>query len=95
MAQHFYKVGDNVMVWNQTMSGRNFCEGRATVVGLCDHEDTYMVRFDSAQLGDEGPYERRVPVDAADLPADDPGSAPLSAPAISTGAAFAAEIPPA
>jgi hypothetical protein len=93
MAQHFYKVGDAVVVWNQTMSGREFCEGRARVAALCDRDHTYMVRFDGALQGDEGPYERRVMPDAADLPDDDPRVSPAPQPPVDFGSAFSRELP--
>ncbi len=55
---HSYKVGDRVVVWNQTFGGEPIREGEATVRRLLDREDTYMVRFDG-----DGPrdlYERCV-----------------------------------
>lgn len=91
MAQHSYKVGDKVVVWNQTFAGKTICEGRATVRKLLDRDDTYMVQFDG-----DGPrdlFERRVELDAADLPDDDPRLSPASQPPFSMGTAISAEIP--
>jgi hypothetical protein len=90
-SKHSYKVGDHVVVWNQTFSGRTICEGRATVRRILDRDDTYMVQFDG-----DGPrdlFERRVELDAADLPNDDPRVQPAPQSPISMGRSIAAEIP--
>lgn len=56
MAVHAFKVGDEVTVLNQTLSGKPITEGRAKVRKLLDRDDTYMVSFN----GEREQYERRV-----------------------------------
>jgi hypothetical protein len=89
-AGHAYAVGAKVVVWNQTLNGRTFCEGRATVRRLCDRDDTYMVAFESEP---HCLYERVVELDAADLPLDDPRVAALPVPPVSLSSAIEREIP--
>lgn len=89
-AKHAYKVGDSVVVYNQTLSGREVCEGRAKVRKLVDQDDTYMVQFDGSG---ELPVERVVPLDAADLPDDDPRVSPHPQPPVDMSRAISREIP--
>ena len=57
MAKHTFKKGDRVLVRNSTLGGREFIEGKATVVRRLSLEEHYLVRFDSEP---EKVYERFV-----------------------------------
>ena len=57
MAEHSYKVGDRVVVRNETLGGRRIIEGLATVTKLLGTDDFYLVRFDTEP---DATYERYV-----------------------------------
>jgi len=55
---HTFKKGDSVAILNQTVGGRFFVEGRATILGLVkDVDEQYRVRFSGE---DRGVYDRFV-----------------------------------
>lgn len=47
MAQHDFKAGDTVTVFNATMGGKFIIEGVAKVRNLPPHSHTYKVEFES------------------------------------------------
>ena len=69
---HAYSPGDRVIVYNRTIRGTAFTEGKAVVRACLDADDTYLVEFD-AEPGDT--YERTVGPGQAALAGDNPPEA--------------------
>lgn len=57
MTMHAYSPGDVVEVHNQTLGGREFVEGKATIVETTEVSHQYIVRFHSEP---DETYERFV-----------------------------------
>ncbi len=57
-AEHAFKKGDQVTVFNQTLGGRLIIEGTAKIRSRLSHDHTYRVQFDGDPNAET--FERRV-----------------------------------